>query len=83
VHALLLSGAELVAIAAFPVDRLAAAACAALCAVFAVASVITALEGDVPLEFPYFAATAVYILLARRRPDARIADPHAVRLPAS
>jgi hypothetical protein len=66
VHALLLSSAELIAIVAFLFDRLAALACAALCVVFAVATVITTLEGQVPLRFLYFAATAIYIMMAQR-----------------
>jgi hypothetical protein len=64
-HALLLAGAELIAIAAFLFDRFAARACAALCAIFAVAAVITTLKGEVALEFPYFAATAICIVMAR------------------
>jgi|HubBroStandDraft_3_1064219.scaffolds.fasta_scaffold649858_2 hypothetical protein len=65
-HALLLSGVELLAIAAFLFERLAITACAALIGVFAIAAAVTTLEGQVPLRFLYFAATAAYIVLAQR-----------------
>jgi hypothetical protein len=70
-HALILSSVEMVAIAAFLFDRLAKPACAALCLVFAAATVITTLKGEVPLEFLYFAATAIYIVVAQREAGAR------------
>lgn len=81
-HALVLSGAELIAVTAFLFDRTALAAGVALVAIFAIAAALTTLEGQVPLRFLYFGATAVYIALARRAP----AGPAAARtgsLPAS
>jgi uncharacterized membrane protein YphA (DoxX/SURF4 family) len=70
-HAILLSGFELIAVVAFLFDRLAMPACAVLCMVFAVAAIITALAGHVPLRFLYFAATAIYIVVARRDIDGK------------
>jgi hypothetical protein len=74
-HALVLSGAELIAIAAFLFERLALPACMALVAIFAIAAVTTALEGQIPLRFLYFAATAVHLALARRAPTGLAAEP--------
>lgn len=74
-HALVLSGAELLAIAAFLFERSALPACMALVAIFAIAAVLTTLEGQTPLRFLYFAATAVHIALAQRAPTRLAAEP--------
>ena len=74
-HALLLSGAELLAIAAFLFEWSALPACIALVAIFAIAAVLTALEGQTPLRFLYFAATAVHIGLTQRAPTGRLQNP--------
>jgi uncharacterized membrane protein YphA (DoxX/SURF4 family) len=71
-HAILLAGFELVAIVAFLFDRLATPACVVLCVVFAVAAIVTAMKGQVPLRFLYFAATAIYIVVAQRDLDGRL-----------
>jgi hypothetical protein len=65
-HAIILSAAELLAIAAFLFARLALPACMALVAIFGLAAVITALQGQAPVRFLYFAATAIYIAMAQR-----------------
>ncbi len=65
-HAVLLSGVELLAVAAFLFERSAVLACAVLVAVFAIAATFTAIGGQMPLRFLYFAATAVYLVLAQR-----------------
>jgi hypothetical protein len=69
-HALLLSSVELLAIAAFLVDRWALYAGVVLTVVFAIAAVLTVLEGQMPLRFLYFAATAIYLpaIIDRPRP---------------
>jgi hypothetical protein len=63
-----LSAAELIAIGGFLFERSARPACVGLVAIFAVAALLTALQGQAPLRFLYFAATAVYIAQARRAP---------------
>jgi hypothetical protein len=75
-HALLLSGVELLAIAAFLVDRWARSAGIVLTAVFAIAAILTALEGQMPLRFLYFAATAIYLpaVIDQPRPVRRAKD---------
>ena len=70
-HAMLLAGAELVAIAAFLFRRLEFPACAALVFIFAVAAVLVSLQGGVPMRFLYFGATARYIVAASRAQPAR------------
>ncbi len=82
-HALVLSSAELIAIAAFLFDRFAVAACAALCTIFAAAAVISTLQGQMPLEFLYFAASAVSIKVARRSSNGPGVAGHAERLPGA
>ncbi len=64
---LVLSGTEVLAVIAFLTEALDVAALGALLVVFAVASVLTIGEGEVPLRFLYFAATATYITIAHRR----------------
>ena len=75
VHALFLSCLELLAIAAFLVDRLAIYACIVLTAVFAIAAMLAALEGQIPLRFVYFAATAISIASTLRDAAERRAAP--------
>lgn len=70
-HARILAGVEIAAIAAFLIPRLEAAAGAVLLIVYAFASVITIAQGKPPLRFIYYAATAIYIVLAHRRLTAR------------
>lgn len=65
-HALILSGAELLAVAVFLFERWMVPACIVLVSVFAIAAVLTSLQGQSPLRFLYFAATAVYVVRARR-----------------
>ncbi|HLI65439.1 MAG TPA: hypothetical protein VKU90_03660 [Caulobacteraceae bacterium] len=62
-----LAGIEIAAIAAFLFDRLQVAAAAALLIVYAVAAAATTLQGEPPLRFLFYAATAAYILVAHRR----------------
>jgi hypothetical protein len=65
-HALVLAGAEMIAVAAFLIERWALGACIALLAIFAIAAVVTALRGELPLRFLYFGATAAHIVFAQR-----------------
>lgn len=70
VHALVLSSIELLAIAAFLFEKIERPAGAVLIGVYAIAAVLTSLEGEVPLRFVYFAATAFYIAYSpRERPQ--------------
>ena len=64
-HHLALSGVELVAAMALLIPRLALAATIGLCAVFAIAAVLTVAAGELPLRFGYYAATAILLGLTR------------------
>lgn len=67
-HALVLSGVEILAIAAFLFAPLETIACAVLLVVYAIAAVLTtAVHQDLPLRFVYFAMTAIYIVIADQR----------------
>lgn len=67
-HAFVLSGVEITAIAAFLFAPLETIACAVLLVVYAIAVVLTLVaHQDLPLRFVYFATTAVYILIADQR----------------
>ena len=66
-HARLLAGAEVAAITAFLIPPLEIGAAAVLMIVYAVASVITLMQGQPPIRFVYYAATALYIVWASRR----------------
>jgi hypothetical protein len=66
-HGLLaLSGVEVLAALALLIPGLALAAAWVLCAVFAIAAVLTLAAGEVPLRFVYYAATAISLGLAKR-----------------
>jgi len=65
-HAKILAGVEIGAIAAFLFPMLEIGAGAVLLIVYAIASVITVLQGEPPIRFAYYAATALYILWASR-----------------
>lgn len=65
-HALILSGVELIAIAAFLVPALDLVACTLLLIVYAIAFALTLGQGEVPLRFIYFAMTAVYLAIRQR-----------------
>jgi hypothetical protein len=78
-HALLLSSVEVIAIVAFLFDRLAAPSCAVLCAVLTVAAVITSLNGHASLDLAYYAATAIFILTAKRSLNGQAGLNHAER----
>jgi hypothetical protein len=62
---LALSGVEIAAALALLVPRLAVAASLALCAVFAIAAVLTFAGGEAPLRFAYYGATAILLGAAR------------------
>ena len=64
---LVLSGTEVLAVIAFLTEAVDVAALGVLLVVFAVASVLSIGEGEIPLRFLYFAATAAYVTIARRR----------------
>jgi uncharacterized membrane protein len=64
---LVLSGVEILAALALLIPRAAFAATIALCVVFAIAAVLTAASGEVPLRFAYYAATAILLGCARSR----------------
>jgi len=64
---LALSGAEMLAAIAFLAEVLDAIALTMLLLIFVIASALTIGEGEVPLRFLYFAATAAYITIAHRR----------------
>jgi hypothetical protein len=66
-HAAVLASVELTAVAAFVFPPLEAAAGAVLAAVYVVASVVTVMQGEAPLRFVYYAATAIYIVVGQRR----------------
>jgi len=70
VHALLfvtvLASAEIAAALALLWRRTETIACAGLLAVYAVAGVASAMEGDIPLRFAYYAATACFIVFLSR-----------------
>ena len=65
-HALILSVAELAAIAAFLVPAFDLAACTVLLIVYAIAAALTLAQGEMPLRFFYFAMTAVYLVVRQR-----------------
>jgi hypothetical protein len=69
-HAQILAGLELPAIAAFAWPRLEIVAGVALLIIFAAASFITALDGQVPMHLVFYAVVAVYIVAAHRRTSA-------------
>ena len=66
-HAKALAGVEIAAIFVFLFPPLQIGAGAVLLIVYAIASVITVLQGEPPIRFAYYAATALYILWASRR----------------
>jgi hypothetical protein len=66
-HAIVLSSVEFFAVLAFLIEPLETIACAILLLVFAAAAAITAAQGEIPLRFFYFGATAAYIVFAHRR----------------
>lgn len=65
-HAFILSGIELIAIIAFLFERFELPAAIVLIGVYTSATVITTLEGQVPIRFIFFAVTAFYIVYSRR-----------------
>jgi hypothetical protein len=65
-HARILAGVEIAAIVAFLFPATEIAACIVLLLVYALASAITAMQGEVPVRFLYYAATATYIVIASR-----------------
>jgi hypothetical protein len=65
-HAFILSIAELAAIAAFLFKAFEIPALAVLLAVFAIAGIISSLEGDFPIRFLFYATTAAFIVYASR-----------------
>jgi hypothetical protein len=65
VHHLALSGVEIAAAPALLIPRLAVAASLALCAVFAIAAVLSFADGEAPLRFAYYGATAILLGVGR------------------
>lgn len=65
VHHLALSGVEIAAALALLFPRLAVAASVALCTVFAIAAVLTVADGEAPMRFAYYGATAILLGVAR------------------
>ena len=68
-HALVLSVVELAAIAAFLFKRTETIACYILLIVFGLAALLTAMDGEVPLRFAYYAMTAIGILTQDQAPQ--------------
>jgi hypothetical protein len=66
-HAIILSSVEFIAALAFLIEPFEIAACVALLIIFAIAGAITAVRGEPPVRFVYFAATAAYIVFVHRR----------------
>ncbi|HEY8949162.1 MAG TPA: hypothetical protein VIM56_09795 [Rhizomicrobium sp.] len=67
VHALILSGVELAASAAFLLPSLEVIACAVLLAVYVIAAGLTVtVHHEVPLRFAYFAMTAICVVAVTR-----------------
>ena len=66
---LILALVELIAALAFLVDRIEVAACTLLILTYATAAISSVESADflAPLRFAYFAATAIYLVKARRR----------------
>jgi hypothetical protein len=65
-HALVLSGGELLAIVAFLFEGIEIHAAIALIVIYTVAAIATTFAGHMPIRFVYFAVTAFYIVYARR-----------------
>lgn len=61
-----LAGIEVLAALLFCIEPLEAPACALLLAVYTVAAAVSIAHGEAPLRFVYYAATAVYIIMAHR-----------------
>jgi hypothetical protein len=70
-HPALLAGAEFVAIAAFLFRRLEIPARAVLVLIYAIAAVLVSLQGNVPIRFLDYGATAIYIVVASRAQPAK------------
>lgn len=60
-HIVLLSAVEFFAALALPVEAWSVPATVVLLVVYAVAAVLTALGGELPLRFVYYAATAIVL----------------------
>lgn len=56
-----MSSVEILAALGLLIPRTAPAATIALCAVFAIAAVLSAAAGEIPLRFAYYAATAILL----------------------
>ena len=72
-HVRILAGAEIAAILAFLVPALEIGATAILLAVYAIAALLTLLQGEPPVRFVFYAATALYIVWASRRTGRAVA----------
>jgi hypothetical protein len=64
-HHLALSAIEIAAALALLIPPLAVAASLALCAVFAIAAVLTLADGEAPVRFAYYGATAILLGVAK------------------
>jgi hypothetical protein len=61
-----LASLEIAAALLFLAERHEVTACAALLAIYAVASAITVAQGEVPAHLVFYAATALFIVVSRR-----------------
>jgi hypothetical protein len=68
-HVLALAGVEALAAAAFLIEPIELIACSVLLLVYLAATALSVAAGDLlaPLRFCYFAATAIFIVLAHRK----------------
>jgi hypothetical protein len=63
---LILAGSEVLAAGAFLIEPCELVAGGFLLVIYAAAGLVASLEGDVPLRFVYYGATAAYIVYAHR-----------------
>jgi hypothetical protein len=71
----LLAATEIAAALLFLMETAELAACAVLACVYSVAAALSVSDGEVPLRFLYYAATALYIVVAHRNMSLIAADP--------
>jgi len=68
-----LSAAEIVAAFVFLIEPIERFACAALIAIFAIATGLSVMAGDLlPIRFAYYSATAIFIVSTNRNDQAHV-----------
>ena len=66
IPALALAGIQWIAILVFLFEKFEVTACIVLVCAYIAAAALATLTGEIPLRYVYYAATAIYIVLARR-----------------